>query len=159
MTKKRLIIIGSIFAILLVIILVVKLQPTTYNLKPNTTPTPSSPPNTLPKPTIPKGPTFRIQNTTVKNFYEGAKEVKPDGEVRVEETAGYHIIYEPGYNYFLLSIVGSPFSTYRLQAETALLKQLNIPPSQACQLNVDITTPRSINPKEAGITYKLSFCK
>lgn len=145
--------------ILLVFLLVIASQNTNPSPKGNTTISPSPFPNTNIKPTIPQGPTFRIQNTTVKNFYEGAKEVKPDGEVRVEESTGYHIIYEPGYNYFLLSIVGSPFSTYRLQAETALLKQLNIPPSQACQLNVDITTPRSINPKEAGITYKLSFCK
>ncbi len=59
---------------------------------------------------------------------------------------------------YQISILGSPFATYRTQAENAFLVLLKISKEEACKLNVTIGTPYFANPDESGKIYPLSFC-
>ena len=89
--------------------------------------------------------------------------------VYFDPTKHQALIYEdPQKNYsineiqsnksYQIVIIGSPFSTYRNEAENAFLSLLKISKDQACKMKVSVTTPYFANPDESGQTYPLSFC-
>jgi hypothetical protein len=75
------------------------------------------------------------------------------------ETENYQIIYSGESDSYLIFITGSPFDTYRNQAENNLLKLLEITTQEACLLNIEIATPYFANPEVAGQIFKPGFCK
>lgn len=80
------------------------------------------------------------------------------GEQLVLETEKFQIIYFSETESFLITILQSPFSSYRAEAEQAFLKELSINEKQACSLTVTIVTPAFVSPEHAGVEYPLSFC-
>ena len=100
-----------------------------------------------------------INNTEIKNVYKNAIDINDVGDVVFSETDSSQLVYHPKDNFFLISILDSPFESARLAAEQQFLQSLEISESEACKLNVSVTTPRFANPEEAGRNYKLSFCK
>ena len=81
------------------------------------------------------------------------------GDIVFNKTDGFEIVYLPKFEQFLISITASPFVENEQAAEDELLTRLGISEEEACQLNVIITTPQSVNPNEAGKNYGLSFCE
>ncbi len=130
------------------------------------TPTPvvapiSLEPETSPTPAVtPSGDTVTISSVPVNNFYQSTTPFNPQGDrVIADVDNAYKITYLAQFQQFLISINGSPFATYRQQAEGAFLQKMNISQTDACKLNVVIRTPSFANPNEAGQDYPLSFCK
>lgn len=120
------------------------------------TPTPSLSSQQI---SLPQGSIYPISEIHMKNFYQFAQEIKSDGEVIIEENENYRIMYFPEREYFLISILSSPFSDVRKGAEESFLQILGLNRENACKLNLSITTPIFVNPNEAGTDYHLSFCK
>jgi hypothetical protein len=108
-----------------------------YNIKPNKPIVPT----TSPVPFVPYSP-----NKSQTILFE-------------ENTGGYKISYFSKTQEYLISVLKSPFSYYRTQAEIAFLKEVGIASDEACLKKITITTPSFINPEEAGQIYKLSYCK
>lgn len=109
---------------------------------------------------IPTGDKLNLDGNQVSNVYKSAKTINENGDVIFAESDKYQEIYHPQRNnFFLISIIGSPFEEARKEAETKFLESLEISAEEACKLNVAITTPRFANPNEAGTTYRLSFCE
>lgn len=106
----------------------------------------------------PTGETILVSEVSMKNFYTFAENIKPDGEVVITQNDNYRIIYTPQREYFLISILSSPFEEIRNEAETVFLQLLGITQDQACHLNLSITTPRFVDPEFAGKSHPLSFC-
>ena len=102
-----------------------------------------------------------ISSVEMNNFIKTARVINKEGDMQVSSTiaSGYSIIYLSQFSEFLISINKSPFDQYRLQAENKFLVSLGINQQQACKLNVIITTPRFVNPGQAGQNYSLSFCQ
>ncbi len=100
------------------------------------------------------------QNSVIiNNIFAHPLAETPQGDVLfVNQPDQYQIVYLSQFNKFHISITGSPFDLYRQQAEQAFIKSLGITQSEACMLDVEATTPISINPNNAGISYPLSFC-
>ncbi len=84
--------------------------------------------------------------------------VNPQGDTILFQNERYKIVYFPLSQRYLVSILSSPFSTIRPEAETAFLTLLRLSKTDACKLNVSVITPRWVNPNEATIEYPLSFC-
>lgn len=101
-------------------------------------------PGPVPSPT----PSFQILN---ENKYESI--------VYKDSQSNYEISYLPKEDRYIITIYGSPFTKYRLEAEQSFLKTYKITPQEACFKNVSAGTPFYINPSEAGKIYKLSFCR
>lgn len=157
MNKKLLIIIG-ITAIIL-IVLTAYIQSIGKTTKTTTvSPSPIAN-NQFINPTVPTGNVVTIWGVTMNNFYKNTGEVSKDGEVQILSNSRYAFIYRPQHNYFLISILGSPFPQIRKEAETAFLTTLGITEKEACKLYVVITTPYSSNKDFSGKAFRLSFCK
>lgn len=108
---------------------------------------------------VQEGVKILISDISVNNFTKSVKKINQNGDMLVEDSGTYQIVYFPSTSQFLLSIQQSPFEKYRIEAETALLNLLGINKTQACKLDTVITTPFFANPDEAGQLYKLSFCE
>lgn len=80
------------------------------------------------------------------------------GNIEFLKNKDYVINYFPDGEYYQIGVLNSPFEKVRKEAEEEFLRELSISNTQACSLNVEITTPFSINPEEAGAPYPLSFC-
>ena len=117
-------------------------------------------PSPIPSPIIPTTETIEISNIKVNNFYKDAKKIDNERNVYlVDEPNKYQLLYEEGFDQFLISISGSLFEELRGEAEQRLISDLNIQPQEACSLNVLITTPAFVNPDYSGKAYRLSFCE
>jgi hypothetical protein len=81
------------------------------------------------------------------------------GDIIIEDTNDYRILYIKRKDQFSIGIFSSPFEKQRQKAEKAFLSILNITEEKACELNVVTTTPMFANPEEAGKIYSLSFCE
>jgi hypothetical protein len=109
---------------------------------------------------IPQGDTFEISGVTVPNFFKNASHVDEIiGEVMVVDHPNYKIFYYPINEGFIIPIIASPFEKVRPKAEEAFLQALGIEKEEACKLKVEITTSYAVNPQQAGITHKLSWCE
>ena len=89
-----------------------------------------------------------------KNFPMGF-----DSDTTLAQNAYFQIYYIKNGNFFLISVIGSPFQNIVPVAEKNFMDILDIDEESACQIDVRITTPRFANSDEAGKVYKLSFCQ
>lgn len=92
-------------------------------------------------------PSFQVIN---ENKYESI--------VYKDSQSNYEISYLPQEDRYIITVYGSPFTKYSLEAEQSFLKTHKITPQEACLKNVSTGTPFYANPSEAGKNYKLSFC-
>ena len=134
----------------------------------NPTPTVVIPPNYSNQVKIPSYVTIDqvnnkaiISNVKMNNFFNSANILNKEGDMQVSDAtnSGYNITYLSQFNEFLISINKSPFDQFRIQAENNFLTKLGINQQEACKLTVVITTPRFVNPNQAGQNYSLSFCQ
>ena len=106
---------------------------------------------------------IEISGVKVTNFLEpiispsNSKEGLPSF-VTINQTPDHHIFYIPADELFFISITSYPFDKHLPTAEKAMLQALAITEDEACNLNVDISTPSFANPDRAGEIYDLSFC-
>ena len=159
MTKKRILII--FLAIILISIILAFLQQRGQVKLPFVTRT-TQPSTQIPEGAtlkFPEGNTIKISNKEVENFYKTAYPINNNGDVVFSETENYKIIYFPKGEQFLISILGTPFEEAKKEAEQQFLQSLGISESEACELNVSVSTPRFANEAESGKNYKLSFCE
>ncbi|OGD03537.1 hypothetical protein A3D85_00390 [Candidatus Amesbacteria bacterium RIFCSPHIGHO2_02_FULL_47_9] len=70
----------------------------------------------------------------------------------------YSIVFHPQTQNYVISIIGSPFAQYRMEAEKMFLFQTRLSPAQACQLDVTMAAFYVTNPEESKQNYRLSFC-
>lgn len=111
-----------------------------------------------------------------KEIIEGNQEVAIDtdiGEVVVEDAVlsmegeyevlrsneSYKILHNIPDNSFQIIIYKQPFFEIREFASKAFIEALHISEQDACELNITVSTPASIDPDYAGQTYGLSFCE
>ncbi len=109
--------------------------------------------------TLPAGGKINISGVLVNNFFLSAKETTNRGDILIKDQGLYQFVYFSPENKFLISILSSPFSEVRSEAEGDFLKFLGVSQPDACRLGVDITTPYFANPDYAGTIYRLSFCE
>jgi hypothetical protein len=151
MTKKQKTIFIVVAIIFIVAFIVNRFIPEIEKVLPNPTPTPKS--------DEPEVQRIEVNGVDVKNFYDQDTNVNSRGDATFVNQENYGIVYFSNEEQFLISIFSSPFDEVRKEAEKQFLKELGIDKSEACSLNVIITTPVSVNPENAGINYRLSFCK
>lgn len=108
----------------------------------------------------------RVEITGVKvaNFLDKDNSLPDSAEnvpvfITISQTPDYHLFYIPADELFAISITSYPFDEHLSVAEKMFLNTLAINETDACKLNVDITTPTFANPDKAGDTYPLSFCE
>lgn len=83
----------------------------------------------------------------------------PQQEFATDSQHSYQIVYDPNYNFYIISILNTPFDTIRLQAEQDLIKKLNISQDQACaKIKVHIGSPYFANPDQTQSYDTFSFC-
>ena len=90
--------------------------------------------------------------------YQVISENKYESIVYKDSQSNYEISYLPQENRYIITVYGSPFAKYRLEAEQLFLQTYKITPQEACLKNINIGTPFYANSAEAGKNYKLSFC-
>lgn len=154
----------SVFVLLVILFIAIffrAAKKTGEKAVPTPLPTLSSEKVVIPTVVISLPPTEKviINKIAVKNFFPKASQVNPYGDYLLAKNSEYKILYEAQFNLFLISVVSSPFEEIKKKAESEFLKLLEITPVDACSLNVSVTTPLFANPKEAGRSYKLSFCE
>lgn len=112
------------------------------------------------RPTIPvvPGDRFIIGDVSTKNFYKIALKSNSNGDLLIEETDDYHLVYFPGGSYFLINILSPNYNQARERAENRLIEILGINEVEACRLRITVATPLSINPDKKGVILPLSFC-
>lgn len=108
---------------------------------------------------VPEGDTIEIADVEVNNFFEKVGIPESASYIIIEKNSDYKIAYLNNFNSFLISITNSPFESQRILAEEKFLDELGISETDACKLEVQVTTPRFANPDHAGIIYGLSFCE
>ncbi len=113
-----------------------------------------------PSPTIPQGQTIEISQIPLNNFYKSASKIDSQQDAYIVNIPKkYQILYMPKFNSFLIGITGSPFEPLREEAEKILLEKTGLSQSDACSLDIKITTPHFVNPDYSGKSYPLSFCQ
>lgn len=137
MNKKILLILG------IVIFLVSMILYFSISKKENTTPTITATPT--PIPTLFPSPTFFDSKK-----YQGLIYQDPNGN--------FQISYISSTKEYSLLILGYPFTQFRTEAENTFVSLLKTTNTEACKLNVSVSTPYFANPDESGKTYPLSFC-
>jgi len=95
----------------------------------------------------------------MNDFTKGIENFDKKSYVTISRTDNFHIFYLPDQTLFYITISASPFNEQKDAAEKVFLEKLGITPEEACKLNVDVATPASANPDNAGQIYKLSFCQ
>ncbi len=108
---------------------------------------------------IPEGEKIEISGIPIKNPYISPVETNTTGDSLMTRDKGYDLVYIRESSQFIITIMMTPFETYRQIAEQALLNRLEISADEACLLDVSIGTPQGVNPDEAGRRHGLSFCK
>lgn len=100
---------------------------------------------------------IQISEVEMTDFKSYKEPINENGDHFVVNDINYQIVYFPDGDYFNISILGSPFETWREAAEVKLLRKLDIEGEEACKLNVVVTTPLFANAEQAGNQYPLSF--
>ncbi|MFA5961412.1 MAG: hypothetical protein WC848_01875 [Parcubacteria group bacterium] len=107
--------------------------------------------------------TFTIATQTgtvaVNNIYKlpDAKPLDLDG-VNFKNTQYYYMAYYPKQQGFIIAMMDPNIQKAREIAESDFLDILGITKDQACQLNVSLTVPPTVNETASGGNYGLSFC-
>lgn len=99
-----------------------------------------------------------VSGVEMNDFFASPKRIDSKGDVAFEETQDYQLVYIKPFNYFIVSVLGSPFEEARSKAEIAFLNSLGVSKEDACKLDVVVNTPSFANPDFAGKDYPLSFC-
>lgn len=113
--------------------------------------------DSIPDSIIPRAK-INVGGVEVNDFTKNRESINSQGDFLAVKEANYEIVYFPNGDYFNISVLASPFDTWRGVAEAKLLSRLGVNEKEACQLNVVVTTPLFVNPDEAGNQYPLSFC-
>lgn len=109
--------------------------------------------------TRPSTPTLTVNGVSVQNFYQQGTIIDSNGDVSIQKTGLYDIVYLAPFQEFIIEVLAKPFESTRQQAEQEFLQQLGITQEAACRLKVSIGTPLDVNPTEAGTKFGLSFCE
>lgn len=109
--------------------------------------------------TKPVSPSLTVDGVKVDNFYKQGTVIDTNGDVSVQKTKDFEIVYLAPFEEFIIDILASPFEVIRPQAEQAFLKQLNITQTEACKLTVSVSTTTTANPNDSGRRHPLSFCE
>lgn len=80
------------------------------------------------------------------------------GDVLLERTTDYNIVYLYRTDTFLISITNPDFEQTRLRAEQEFRALLGVSQTTLCKLYVSISTPSYANSSLAGKEFPLSFC-
>jgi hypothetical protein len=137
--KKKLIIFGGTFLVVLLILVLWQIS------KKNNIPTPTPISTPTQYPTLAFIPLPTILNV--------------QGDKVLEQNQNYTIIYSPKFQQYNISITGFPFDDYRKPAEQDFLKVTGFDEKTACKKSVVVTTPYFANPAQSGRDYNLSFCE
>jgi hypothetical protein len=113
----------------------------------------------IPQTSINPNKKIKVGDIIVVDFYQSPKEITAEGNVLIDRTEGYEMVYYPTTQSFQLSITQSPFAAARIAAEEDFIKKLGVTKSDVCKLSVEVTTPFWANQQESGTLYPLSFCK
>jgi ABC-type Fe3+-hydroxamate transport system substrate-binding protein len=111
---------------------------------------------------VSSGPVIQIadslgQQVTLPDPATIAIEQNDDAKLLADES-GFRILYFPGDQSFLITILAEPFNSLRTQAENAFLSIEKISASQACRLTVAERLAHDIEPTMEQREFKLSFC-
>lgn len=156
----RKILFATIAGVVILIIITLFAIFSSFRTPPETTTPQITPFPTATKAPVPQGDKIEISNIDVTNFYPDAERIDNSRNVYiVDDRERYQIMYKEQFNQFFIGILSSPFEELRLEAEQALIQELDITEEDACFLNVVITTPAFANEDYAGKSYDLSFCE
>jgi len=108
---------------------------------------------------LPGADKITISGVEMNNFNNFAIYKGKIGDTRFIDEKDFKATYFPEDEAFLINIMASPFDIVRAEAEIKFLSVLSLDKDSACELAVYITTPRTLNPNEAGTNYRLSFCE
>src|SRR3989344_8753208 len=136
MTMKRIFFISSLILIFILLLLTAYNYKTGYFRKFLPVPAPSASPR-LPSP----------------------RKINPQGDTVYRETREYQIMYTTATDEYLITILGSPFTKYRQEAELVFLRLFTLSADEACALKVVVGTTQFSNPESANQVYGLSFCE
>jgi hypothetical protein len=100
------------------------------------------------------------QSGTVKvsNITKNPVETFSNSDIEYKKTNDYYLDYYAKDKLFVITIVNPDIQTARNKAEQDFLSTLRISQDEACQLNVQLGIPYSVNPDKAGLNFGLSFC-
>ena len=158
MTNKKYWLIGIIFILLAGLGYLSVFTSQGPKVLPTPTPTPYPRITYIPTITLAKNKIV-INNIEINNFYPEVKYSSKYGEMVVAENDDFQIVYHSKTKQFLISITSAPFATLRQKAEQELLDILDLTGTQACNLDVVVTTVQFANPEFAGQSFPLSFCQ
>jgi hypothetical protein len=99
-----------------------------------------------------------LSGIEMNNFYISPIKVNRENDAVIFSNDSFHILYLYKYQKFQISILATPFSQIRLEAENKLLDILGIDKTMVCRLNVEISTPYWVNPDYSDAIYKPTFC-
>lgn len=108
---------------------------------------------------VPTGETIKISQVEVKNFYQSLVNKNNQEDALIIDNENYQITYLAQFNKFLITILNPSFTEIKIEAENIFLDALEITKDQACNLNVEISTPNFVNQEYAGEVFSLSFCQ
>ena len=108
---------------------------------------------------LPGADKITISGVEMNNFNNFAIYKGKIGDTRFIDEKDFKATYFPQDEAFLINIMASPFDIVRAEAEIKFLSVLSLDKDNSCKLAVYITTPRTLNPNEAGTNYRLSFCE
>jgi len=95
-----------------------------------------------------------------KDFTQSSNRTLPGGGEEFSPfPEAFNFLYRTETDSFLISIFSSPFDEVRFEAERAFTKSLGISQTEACKLEVSVTTPHFANPEHSGEIFGLSFCE
>ena len=94
----------------------------------------------------------------VNNITKNPVETFSNYDVEFKKTGDYYLDYYAKDKLFVITLVNPDIQTARNKAEQDFLSTLQISQAQACQLNVQLGVPYSVNADKAGLNFGLSFC-
>lgn len=111
-----------------------------------------------PTPTTPLS-TTNTEPSTTPSIPLANVSTAPQKEFATDNQNSYKIVYDPNYDYYIISVLGTPFDKIRIQAEQALIKKLKLSETAACsQIKVHIGAPYFANPDQNQTYDTFSFC-
>lgn len=93
----------------------------------------------------------------VRNFLSGNNTVTRDSAI-VSTGAHYKTVYFFADKSFLITLLVSPLSTSRSEAEQQFALSMGIEAPEICKLRVSLTVPQEVDATAGGREYGLSMC-
>lgn len=167
--KKKVIVIGGVFILVLVIILgflqsrravdTIKEEPAQKTEDQTGVSRPVKTPFVKKTILVPNTPKFISSGVEINNVFKSSNAtVTPEKDVIVVDKTGFQIRYLSQFDQFLITVLNPNFEAGRADAEKALIQSTGVSMEDACKLNVSISTPAYINDQYGGKTFKLSSC-